>query len=190
MGETHVFKTTFATYFTMLFAALAVVTSAYLAVTDPRELLTSVPLLLGGAIVVWILFGAPRVVVSDGGITIVNVLRTIHVPWPCFLGADSEWNLRVRTDAGTYTAWALPIASGTARRLPRRRGEATDDSHAPVGNHAQGAALLIGERHAALADAGHLGTPTTGVVSVHTQINRATAIGGLVTAALLALALL
>lgn len=184
MGETIQLKTKFSQYFSYAFVAGVLLVSAFLSVTDPRELTSSVPILLAIAIAVWVVFAHPRVVVSDGGITVVNVVSTIHVPWPRFAGASTEWNLRIHTDSGTFTAWALPIASGTARRLPRRRSEPSDPGVGAVASNAQGAALIIGERFKALEDAGFLHGGTLQRVEITKRINRVS-LGGAVAIALL-----
>ena len=157
---------------------------------DAREVTGSVPFLLSAAIIVWLVFGYPRVEVSDGGITLVNVIRTTHIPWPCFAGADSRWNLRVDTQSGSYTAWALPAGSGTARRLPGRKGEPSMTQRQLSGNTAEAAAAIIGERFAALKDAGHLSVSPIGDVEVARTVNRSALIGGAVIALLMAVALL
>ncbi len=190
MGETHVFKTTFSRYLSVAFAAVAVFASIFIVVGDPRELTRSVPFLLGAAIIVWILFGYPHVEISDGGITVVNVLRRVHVPWPCFTGASTEWNLRIHTDGATYASWALPISSGTARRIPRRHRSAPDGAPESLGNSAEAAALVIGERLKQLTEAGHLSPSPMGEVEVRTEINRITLTGAAITVALVAVGLL
>lgn len=190
MGETVVFKTGFSRYFPIVCAVVVAVLSIVIAAEDASELVRSVPLLVAGAVLVWLLFGYPRVEVSDGGITLVNVVRTVHVPWPCFTGADARWNLRVDTTAGSYTSWALPAGSGTARRLPKRRHDPSPTQRQLMGNTAEAAALLIGERVRALKDAGHLGEATIGVVDVERRANPVTAVGAAITAGLLALGIL
>ncbi|PJI94639.1 PH domain-containing protein [Luteimicrobium subarcticum] len=105
------------------------------------------------AAVVWALYWRPEVVVSDGGVTVANPLRTTHVPWPTFVGVDTRWSLVVRTTDGEVTAWAAPRASGTARRVGRRPGA---EERTVRGASAETVALEITGRHATLAAAGHL----------------------------------
>lgn len=190
MGETHVFKTGFSRFFPIAFAGVVLVASVLIVISDPREITRSVPLLVGIAIIVWVVFGYPRVEVSDGGITLVNVLRTVHIPWPCFSGADSRWNLRIDTTAGAHTSWALPAGSGTARRLTRRGDRTTMTERQLAGNTAEAAAVVIAERLQALREAGHLDPSTLGRVEVTTSLNRVTLIGAALTVALVAAGLL
>ncbi len=77
----------------------------------------------------WALFWRPRVVLDDAGVTVVNVVRTIAVPWPLLDGAEAGWSLVVRTAGHRWTAWAAPRASDSAqavRRTARRRPKAGD----------------------------------------------------------------
>jgi len=189
MGDTHLFKTAFSKYFPAAFAGVVLLASVVIVADDARELTRSVPFLLAAAILVWIVFGYPRVEVSDGGITLVNVIRTVHVPWPCFTGADARWNLQIETTSGSYTSWAIPAGSGTARRFPNRRNEASMTERQLRGNTAEAAAVIIGERVKTLAEAGHLGSPTLGDVEVGISINRAAVISAAVIAACMVIAL-
>lgn len=189
MGETHVFRTGFSKYFPFIFAGIVIVTSVLIVSDDTREITSSVPFLLSAAIIVWVVFGYPRVEISDGGITLVNVTLTVHIPWPCFTGADTRWNLRVDTTSGSYTSWALPAGSGTARRLPGRKQEATMTERQLSGNTAEAAAVVIGERLAALKEAGHLDPSTLGSVGVETTVNRTALISAALIGVLVAIAL-
>src|SRR5690625_1990746 len=184
MGDTHLFKTAFSKYFPAAFAGVVLLASVVIVADDARELTRSVPFLLGAAILVWVVFGYPRVEVSDGGITLVNVVRTVHIPWPCFTGADARWNLRIETKSGSFTSWALPAGSGTARRLPNRRQEATMTEQQLRGNTAEAAAVIIGERLKVITEAGYLDSPTLGEIDVGISINRAASISAAAIAAL------
>lgn len=189
MGETIQLKTKFSQYFSYAFVAGVVIVSGFLAAADPRELTSSVPILLAIGIAVWVGFAHPRVEVADGGITVVNVISTIHIPWPRFSGASTEWNLRIHTDADTFTAWALPIASGTARRLPRRSGHTSSTDFEAVPTNAQGAALIIAERFKELQDAGFLKGGTLQEVEVTKHLNPVSVAGAAAIALLLVWAL-
>src|SRR5699024_3432469 len=172
MGDTHLFKTAFSKYFPAVFAGVVLLASIVIVADDVRELNRSVPFLLAAALLVWIVFGYPRVEVSDGGITLVNVVRTVHIPWPCFTGADTRWNLRIDTTSGAYTSWALPAGSGTARRLPGRKHEPTMTQRQLTGNTAEAAAVVIGQRLHNLQDAGHLDAATLAAPQIEARVNR------------------
>src|SRR5690625_1628199 len=172
MGETHVFKTTFSRFFPPVFTAVGLAAIVLMVAEDAGELTQSVPFVVAAVLGVWVVFGFPRAEVSDGGITLVNIVRTVHIPWPCFTGADSRWNLRIDTPAGSFTSWARPTGSGTARRLPRRRGEASATFRQLRGNTAEAAVVVIGERAQQLKEAGFLDAGTLGRVEVETSLNR------------------
>lgn len=97
------------------------------------------PLLLFG-LLGWAAFWAPYVEISDGGVTVSNTLRTVHVPWPAVTAVDGRYGLRLGTSYGPVTAWAAAAPAGRARA----RGE-----NSP-------AALAVADRRAAMRSAGHL----------------------------------
>ncbi len=123
-------------------------------------LLQTAAAVLAGIGVVWVLFGNPKVEVADGGITIVNIVRTVHVPWPAVESVGSKWSLSVQTAAGTYNSWAIPAPSGTGNRLRsagRRKSADPDGSRAlTTGAHADAVALVIAQRLESLTNAGYL----------------------------------
>ncbi len=100
----------------------------------------------------WAAFWRPEVEVSDGGITVRNVLRTVHVPWPSLRGVEVTGSLRLATTRGSFTAWAAPARSGTATRLVARRPETR---RVPTSG-AEAAAAEIVDRWAALRAVGYL----------------------------------
>lgn len=118
----------------------------------------ALPLLF--AAIVWATFDRPCVRVSDGGIEIRNVLRTVLVPWPAVIDIDLRWGLRLVTRLGTYSAWSVP-PPGRPGYLAVRRGR-------PQGSAGQGdasarrpapAAQAVADRWTALQQAGHLDNP-------------------------------
>ena len=83
------------------------------------------------ALLVHTLWWRPAVEVSDGGVTVRDLLRTSHVPWPAVREVGARWSLTVVTASGQIGSWALP-ASSPARRAQReararRRGEEVED---------------------------------------------------------------
>ena len=63
----------------------------------------------------WAGFWRPYVEVSDGGVTVVNTLRTVTVPWPAVQEVEGRYGLRLRTAYGAVTAWAASAPSGRQR---------------------------------------------------------------------------
>ena len=154
MGAARVFRSMPGRVLTVATAVAGLVCLVAMAVGGGSELLRfgAVPLLV--VLLVWAMFWRPRVEVSDGGIELRNVLRTVHVPWPAYRGADTRLALKIETTGGDYTAWATPARSGA----PARRDLATpvDARRTAGGASADAAALEIAARHEALRKAGHL----------------------------------
>jgi len=116
----------------------------------------------------WATFWRPCVEVSDAGIRVVNVTRTITVPWPALRAIDTKWALTLVTAYGRFAAWSAPApgARGAVRSLATRREEPTvvgptgvvspgDLADSPSGS----AAAAVRERWSALQAAGHLDDP-------------------------------
>ncbi len=122
-------------------------------------------LVAGGA---WAAFWRPEVVVSDGGVRLVNVTRTIDVPWPAITAIEMRFALQIETVYGKFTAWAAPARSrGAGRRaaLAQRGTLRTDAAVAAVravertSNPASAAADMVEARWEELRRAGHLDNP-------------------------------
>jgi hypothetical protein len=116
----------------------------------------------------WATFWRPRVEVSDAGVRIVNVTRTIHIPWPALHAIETKWALTLVTAYGRYTAWSAPApgARGALRSLADRRDDPSvvdpagtvrpgDLSDSPSGS----AAAVVRDRWTQLRAAGHLDDP-------------------------------
>ena len=82
----------------------------------------------------WAAVLAPEVVVDDGGVRLVNVLRTIDLPWPSIQAVDTKWALTLITAYGRFTAWAAPAPG----RATRRSGRPAQDAAAPAGQRGVG----------------------------------------------------
>lgn len=111
----------------------------------------------------WALFWRPYVELNDAEAVLVNVFRTIRVPWVRVTAIDSRWSFTVHTDERRYSAWAVPGASGmgTRARMMRNRGAAGESN--TDGNNAAAVALAAAERMQQLRDAGHLGAPRSDI---------------------------
>jgi hypothetical protein len=122
------------------------------------------------ALLVWAMFWRPCVVVDDGGVELVNVFRTIRLPWPSITEVDTRWALTLHTAYGRFAAWAAP-ASGwqpgrrlneqDAREVPLevssagKSMRASDSPYSPAGE----AAIEVRRHWQELRDAGHLDNP-------------------------------
>ena len=124
----------------MVVGAAALVSAAF---AGPDTLLRyAAPCLLVGT-VGWAAFWYPHVEVSDGGVTVVNTLRTVRVPWPAIQDVEGRYGLRLTTAYGPVTAWAAGAPAG------RQRARGQDSE----------AAQAVTARLDALRAAGHLDNP-------------------------------
>lgn len=176
MGPTLTFRTTFARGLMIGIAIIATVVTVHGAWFGGVDgVLDSLPLTLGAACVTWLLFGNPKVEVSDGGVTVVNILRRAHVPWPTLQAVTTKWSLTVEYTGGMVRSWAIPAPSGMGSRARslrshRRTGAAgpggAGEEAVTSGNDAVAVALAIGERRETLVAEGFLSAePTLGEVS-------------------------
>jgi hypothetical protein len=164
-----VFRPTFGRVLTAVIGAICVVAAVItLAEGGPSDLGRVAPwlaLFAGGC---WAAFWRPRVEVSDGGVRIVNVTRTIDVPWPAIKDIETKWALKVVTAYGEFSAWAAPAGGrGPARRASRiennllSRARVTEHLAPPTSldGAAGDAAEIVRGHWAALRAAGHLDNP-------------------------------
>jgi hypothetical protein len=117
----------------------------------------------------WAVFWRPRVEVSDGGVRIVNVARTIDAPWPAIKNVETKWALKLVTAYGSFTAWAAPAGGrGPARRASRvelnvMRGSRVTEHLRPEQGSLEGAAgdaaEIVRDHWTKLRQAGHLDNP-------------------------------
>jgi hypothetical protein len=63
--------------------------------------------ILLGLACVWSIFVRPAVLLDVEGVTIRNVLRDVHIPWPRVTDVEARWNLKVFAGERGYTAWAI-----------------------------------------------------------------------------------
>ncbi len=148
----------------VLSVLIVVVTAIDGGVADAVRLL---PALALAVTLAWLIFWQPSVTVSDGGVEIRNVLRTIELPWPSIIDVDTRWALTLHTSYGRFVVWAAPAPGMVASRdladdpalkgLPEssyRGGTARAADH-PDTDSGQ-AALLVRQRWQAMQDAGYL----------------------------------
>lgn len=67
------------------------------------------------ALVGWTAFWRPHVEVSDGGVRVVNTLRTVEVAWPAVQEVDGRYGLRLLTSYGAVQAWGAQAPTGRGR---------------------------------------------------------------------------
>lgn len=128
------------------------------------------PLLGAVALFAWAAYWRPAVVVDPAGVELVNVSRTVRVPWPAVQTVETQWALTLRTAYGSYAAWAAPAPSS----LRARQAGPQDYRHLPESTYGAGggvrpgdlahtdsgqAAAVVRRRWEELRDAGALDDP-------------------------------
>lgn len=90
-------------------AALVLIGWAWAALeAGGTALLLQLPWIAAAAVGTWLAFGRPHVTVHDDGVTLVNPLRTVEVPWAALIDVSTQFALTLRTPRGKYAAWAAP----------------------------------------------------------------------------------
>ena len=161
----EIYRPWFGRILTIVICGICAVTAIVVAWRNGvRELVQVAPWLVLVAGACWAAFWRPHVDVSDGGVRLVNVFRTIDLPWPAITAIDTKWSLTLETAYGTFTAWAAP-APGVRGAVRATRG---DGKHLPSATYRPGdlpssasgeAAVLIRRQWDALRAAGHLDNP-------------------------------
>lgn len=101
-------------------AAAALVVGLLVSVHDMR-LLYVVPCALF-AFIGWALLWRPRLAIGDEGIEVINVTRTVDIPWQALIHVDTKYALTLYTPGRRFPVWSAP-APGTARTLRATRQE-------------------------------------------------------------------
>lgn len=122
---------------------------------------------------VWAGYWNPRVVMTDSGVRVVNVTRTVDVPWAAITDVRTRWALTLETAAGSVSAWAAPAPGAAALARSRRQGEDEPSTAAAAAVKAQWL-----ERHS--------GTPQAAAVTKSWNAPILIAAGALVVAGLAA----
>lgn len=139
-------------------AALTIATDSWSAVLHSWPWL----LFVGGGS--WSLYWQPRVVVTPGGVRVVNIYRTFDVSWPAITTIDTRWALELRTAKGKVRAWAAPapgpsfmrrMTKNDSRVPGRQKNEMVRPGDSPLSDSGA-AALIVRQRWERLRAAGHL----------------------------------
>lgn len=171
--QTHMpteFRPTFGKVLTVAIGATCAIATVWVIADDGAVGLIEVgPWLALVAGACWATFWNPRIVVDDSGVQLVNVLRTITLPWPAIQAVDTKFALTLITAYGKFTGWAAPAPGAHAAvRATRGNVKMIPDSAWAAGGIRPGdlpstpsgnAALLIRQRWEALRKAGYLETP-------------------------------
>jgi len=164
MGPTQVFVSGYSRVLAVATALVAVV--AALSTVGSGDLRLTLLGLLGvtlAAVLLWAIFWRPSVEVSDGGVRVVNVLRTIEIPWPVLDRAEVRWSLELHTLDARWTAWSAARSSAAGAAV-RRNEQTRSDRGQPRGAmgrltsaaSAEHVAKAIVTKQESLLAAGHL----------------------------------
>jgi hypothetical protein len=148
----------------LIWAAAAALTIGLLLSVHDARLLYIVP---GGlfAFVAWAMLWRPHLVVADDGILVVNVSRTVRIPWEALIAVDTKYALTLYTPGRKFPVWAAP-APGTGSTLRATRNETRGRIGRPMvedsvrrpgdllGTESGAAAEVVRRRWAALQDSG------------------------------------
>ncbi|GAB3989995.1 PH domain-containing protein [Nocardioides marmoraquaticus] len=140
MGPTVVVRSSASRALGAVMVAIAGLVLLAVATDGADAVVTWGPLVVLFGVLGWAAFWQPYVEVSDGGVRVVNTLRTVLVPWPAVDEVEGRYGLTLRTAWGTVQAWGAQAPSGRGR-AGGREGEA---------------AQVVRERWERLRDAGHL----------------------------------
>ncbi|MEP1123004.1 MAG: PH domain-containing protein [Ilumatobacter sp.] len=165
------FRPGFGRGLTVFVTVIAVVSIVVVAITaDLGAVVVTLPWLVLVVATCWAFFWRPSVVVSDAGVRLVNVTRTIDIPWPAVHDVDTRFALTLHTAYGRFSAWAAPApGAGTALRSSlRARRTSARDTDGVVGTSRMGdiagsasgeAATIVRRRWERLRDDGFLDDP-------------------------------
>jgi hypothetical protein len=119
------------------------------------------------SLVAWALYWRPKVVVNAGGVRVVNVFRTLDIPWPAIRAIETKWTLTLETAFGKVRAWAAPAPGRQLMRRSEpadhkiggyRRGDTARPGDLPQ-SESGAAAQIIRQRWLHHREAGHLDDP-------------------------------
>jgi hypothetical protein len=156
---------------TVAIAAICLAVTLWTGIADSwTDAALTVPWMALLTLTCWATFWRPRVAVSDAGVELVNVSRTVFIPWPALQDIDTKWALTLITAYGRFRAWSAP-APGTraalvslsgSRKQPGPRGRQAEQIVRPgdlVDSPSGAAAALIRHRWEQVRAAGYLDNP-------------------------------
>jgi hypothetical protein len=121
------------------------------------------PLLVYAAAASYYLLWRPSLTVSDGGIDVVNVASSVHVPWEALVDVDTKYALALRVPGRSISVWCAPApgAVGMIRASRAERSQAHAATRETVvrpgdlpATESGRAAAVVRERWFARRDAG------------------------------------
>ncbi|WP_435299548.1 PH domain-containing protein [Timonella sp. A28] len=138
MGPTEIFRPTFSRILAYaLWALLAFIAVSAVIGTDGTLRLRTIAGCLFVSVAVWLFYFRPYLEISDGGVHIVNPLRTVHIPWPAVKETYIRGSFHVSTTGETvHSAYAATIQNkrnnlglaGEAKQVSDARFDALADA--------------------------------------------------------------
>ncbi|MBM7824855.1 hypothetical protein JOD55_000682 [Arcanobacterium pluranimalium] len=123
------------------------------------EALRALPISAFIAVFAWVAYGNPRTEVGPRGLRIVNLTRTVDVPWGDLDYVENRWGLIVHTVSGRkISAWSIPSRAGVFENSVRESKQVEkdvdwdrdDDARVPLIVSVRRAVLIIESRQSAL----------------------------------------
>jgi hypothetical protein len=148
------YRPTFVRVLSVVTWVLLVLTELAIARESTADALRWLPVLGFLGACVYVLFWRPAIRVDDSGVTVVNLVRDVHIPWRRLEAIDTRFSLTLQWADRTVAAWAAP-APGRAQALRQSRqdtaalaamGTALDHglrSSATPNSDSGGAALMV-----------------------------------------------
>ncbi len=96
----------------------------YLALTvtsGVQQLLLFSPTAALVCFLVYALFWRPRLVVDADGVTLVNVLRDVRIPFSRIRSVQTRYTMTVETEEGEFASWSAPAPGRTSAMSLSRR---------------------------------------------------------------------
>jgi hypothetical protein len=154
---------------TVAIAAICVAVTLWTGIADSwTDAALTVPWMALLTLTCWATFWRPRVAVSDAGVELVNVSRTVFIPWPALQDIDTKWALTLITAYGRFRAWSAPAPGARAALVSlsgsrKQRGPPQAEEIVRPGDLIDSpsgtAAALIRHRWDQVRAAGHLDNP-------------------------------
>lgn len=79
--------------------------------------------LVAAGTLVYALLWRPAVIVDPSGVRLVNVVRTVHVPWPALETVDTRYTLTLTAGGRRFASWAATAPGRTGALLQRVTGQ-------------------------------------------------------------------
>jgi hypothetical protein len=129
------------------------------------------------ALLIWLLFWRPAIIVEDAGVTLVNQFQTVVIPWAKIVDVETKWSMTIVTPARRYRGAAAPAPGAVYRPNmsgATRTGRVIDGSISKAdtpGTDSGDAATIVRRRLQAMADAGTLPIGQADSMRVTTRVH-------------------